>query len=118
MLIQIHLVTIIVIICLVIIVNHLYNAQKTKTATILHHTLRCFYILAILSGGFSLGMQPVYLGSLFKVLLGIGSIGLIEIYFMHKLKNDTPKFLSAIFVIFLSITVIIGLLLPLGISLF
>ncbi|UOR11890.1 DUF1516 family protein [Halobacillus amylolyticus] len=118
MFIHIHLVTVIVIISLVIIVNHLYSGQKKKAATILHHTLRFLYIVAILSGGFSLGMRPVSLGSLFKVFLGVGSIGLIEVYFMHKVKGDTPQFLPVFFVIFLSLTVVMGLFLPLGISLF
>ncbi|MFD2923981.1 DUF1516 family protein [Halobacillus naozhouensis] len=118
MFVPIHLASISVIILLLIAVNHLYNTSNKKTATIMHYMLRLLYLAAIVSGGFSLGMQPVSLGSLFKVFLGMSSIGLIELYFMHKLKEDTPQFLPVILIIFLSLTIITGLLLPLGISVF
>ncbi|WP_079529360.1 DUF1516 family protein [Halobacillus hunanensis] len=116
MIIHLHLAVVIIIIGLLITVNHLYNIQKNRTAIILHYILRASFVAAVLSGGFSLGMQPVSLGSLFKVFLGISSIGLIEMYFMHKSKNDTPRFLPALLIIFLGLTVITGLILPLGLS--
>ncbi|MFB4164327.1 DUF1516 family protein [Alteribacillus sp. JSM 102045] len=116
MIVHYHLGSITLIIFLFIVVNHLYTRQKKRTAVILHQVLRLLYLFAALTGLMLLGILPVYLGGLFKVFLGIGSIGLMEIYFVHKLKNDAPKYLHVILIVFLSLTVIMGLMLPQGIS--
>ncbi len=122
---HLHLTAIIVGVILFIAVYGMYkknNTAENKPALIMHMVLRVFYLLVLFSG------IMVYVGNMegisnagshmqygIKALLGILSIGLMEIAIVRLKKNSAKaNVLMVICIIAIIATVIMGSVLPLG----
>lgn len=122
---HLHLTAIIVSIILFIAVYFMYkknNTGENKPAFIMHMVLRLLYLLVLFSG------FMVYVGNMegisnagshmqygIKALLGILSIGLMEIAIVRLKKNSKKaNVLMVICLIAIVATVIMGAMLPLG----
>ena len=122
---HLHLTAIIVGVILFIAVYGMYKKNTTaenKPALIMHMVLRVFYLLVLFSG------IMVYVGNMegisnagshmqygIKALLGILSIGLMEIAIVRLKKNSAKaNVLMVICIIAIIATVIMGSVLPLG----
>ncbi len=122
---HLHLTAIIVGVILFIAVYGMYkknNTAENKPALIMHMVLRVFYLLVLFSG------IMVYVGNMegisnagshmqygIKALLGILSIGLMEIAIVRLKKNSAKaNILMVICIIAIIATVIMGSVLPLG----
>lgn len=123
---HLHLTAIIVGVILFIAVYGMYkknNTAENKPALIMHMVLRVFYLLVLFSG------IMVYVGNMegisnagshmqygIKALLGILSIGLMEIAIVRLKKNSAKaNVLMVICIIAIIATVIMGSVLPLGV---
>ncbi|CAD2078747.1 UPF0344 protein [Jeotgalicoccus coquinae] len=122
---HLHLTAIIVAVILFIAVYGMYkknNTAENKPAFIMHMVLRVFYLLVLFSG------IMVYVGNMegisnagshmqygIKALLGILSIGFMEMAIVRLKKNSaTANVLMVVCVIAIIATVIMGAMLPLG----
>lgn len=123
--IHLHLTALIIAVILFIAVFAMYkknNTKENKTAFILHMVLRLFYVIILVSG------LIVYIGNMegisnandhmrygIKALLGLLSIGLMEVSVV-RLKKQSAKANMILIVCIISIiaTVILGAILPLG----
>lgn len=122
---HLHLTAIIVSFILFIAVYFMYkknNTAENKSAFIMHMVLRVFYLLVLFSG------IMVYVGNMegisnagshmqygIKALLGILSIGFMEMAIVRLKKNSAKAtVLLVICLIAIVATVIMGAMLPLG----
>ncbi len=92
----------------------------TKNRKILHMVARLFYILILLSGlmlffGHS-SLDPMMYG--IKFLFGLLTIGMMEMVLVRSQKNQDVKMFWILFIVFLVVTMFLGLKLPLGFDLF
>ena len=122
---HLHLTAIIISFILFIAVYAMYkknNTAENKPAFILHMVLRVFYLLVLFSG------LMVYVGNMegisnsdshmpygIKVLLGLLSIGFMEMAIVRLKKNSRKAtVLLVVCLIAVIATVILGAMLPLG----
>ncbi|MFB5662387.1 DUF1516 family protein [Alteribacillus sp. HJP-4] len=117
MIIQLHLYAIIAAILLFLTVILLKKYRIKIAAIIYHQLLRLLYLFIALTGVMLLGLVPVNLGGLFKIVLGISTIAVMEIYFVQQSKHHVPAYMKIIAFSMIGLTVVTGLLLPQGISL-
>ncbi len=119
---HLHLTAIIVSIILFIAVYVMYkknNTAENKPAFIMHMVLRVFYLLVLFSGimVYVEGMAGIESHMMYgiKVLLGLLSIGFMEISIVRLKKNSVKVSVLLIVTIVLIIaTVIMGSILPMG----
>lgn len=96
-------------------------AKGSKGQTISHMTARLFYVLILISGAmlFAKGMdygQGALYGA--KLLLGLGTIGLMEMILVRSGKEKNVTTLWIFFFIALFATMFLGFKLPIGITWF
>ncbi|MCY7916566.1 YisL family protein [Bacillus vallismortis] len=116
---HLHITTWVVALILLFVSYSLYSSRNAKGAKITHMILRLFYILIILTGvelfvRFA-NWNGEYAG---KIILGIITIGLMEMLLIRKKKEKSTGGLWIGFVIVLVLTVLLGLHLPIGFHLF
>ncbi|WP_406621641.1 YisL family protein [Bacillus atrophaeus] len=114
-----HIASWIVALILLFVSYGLYSSGSAKGVKITHMILRLFYILIILTGAelfirFA-NFNGEYAG---KMLLGIITIGLMEMILIRKKKEKSTGGLWIGFIIVLVLTVLLGLHLPIGFHLF
>ncbi|MFJ5794945.1 YisL family protein [Bacillus atrophaeus] len=114
-----HIASWIVALILLFVSYGFYSSRSAKGAKITHMILRLFYILIILTGAelfirFA-NFNGEYAG---KMLLGIITIGLMEMILIRKKKEKSTGGLWIGFIIVLVLTVLLGLHLPIGFHLF
>lgn len=112
-----HLIAIICTLILFGLVYKLYVKQKRKQAIIFHQVMRVSFLIVLATGILLVPMMPFSLMRGAKLILGIVSMGIIEIYLMHLNKGDLTKFTTISMLTIISLTILIGLFLPLGIYL-
>ncbi|MDO3659999.1 YisL family protein [Bacillus sp. C28GYM-DRY-1] len=116
---HLHITTWVVALILLFVSYSLYSSRSAKGAKITHMILRLFYILIIWTGAelfvrFA-NWNGEYAG---KMILGIITIGLMEMLLIRKKKEKSTGGLWIGFVIVLVLTVLLGLHLPIGFQLF
>ncbi|KIN50119.1 YisL family protein [Bacillus subtilis] len=116
---HLHITTWVVALILLFVSYSLYSSGSAKGAKITHMILRFFYILIILTGAelfvrFA-NWNGEYAG---KMILGIITVGLMEMLLIRKKKEKSTGGLWIGFVIVLLLTVLLGLHLPIGFQLF
>ncbi|MGG1227061.1 YisL family protein [Bacillus halotolerans] len=114
-----HITSWVVALILLFVSYSLYSSGSAKGAKITHMILRLFYIIIILTGAelfvrFA-NWNGEYPG---KMLLGIITIGLMEMLLIRKKKEKSTGGLWIGFIIVLVLTVLLGLHLPIGFRLF
>lgn len=114
---HIHLAALGLTLILFFIVYVLYAVKKNKIAAVLHQVHRLSYLFVIMTGFILLPMLPFSLGRISKVVLGLLTIGVMEIVLVHQSKGLIKTRDWLIFVIFLTVTILTGLLLPMGFNL-
>lgn len=112
-----HLLALSITCILFIFVFLFYKRGKTKKAVILHQFMRLSFLGVLATGILLVPLMPFSLARGAKLLFGIMSLGMIEIFLMHLNKGDLTKFTTVSFIVILSITILLGLFLPLGIYL-
>ncbi|WP_185970942.1 DUF1516 family protein [Alkalicoccobacillus porphyridii] len=117
MLTQYHLIAITVTLLLFGIVYKLYVNKKRKQAIILHQFMRVSFLFVLATGILLVPMMPFSLMRGAKLILGMVSMGIMEIFLMHLNKGDLTKFTTISMITIISLTILIGLFLPLGIYL-
>ncbi|MDQ0207199.1 DUF1516 family protein [Alkalicoccobacillus murimartini] len=117
MLTQYHLLAIILTLVLFGLVYSLYRKGQQRKAVILHQVMRVSFLFVLATGILLVPMMPFSILRGGKLLLGIISMGMIEIFLMHLNKGDLTKFTTVSLMIVLFATIMIGLFLPLGIYL-
>lgn len=110
-----HITSWVVALILLFVSYSLYSSGSAKGAKITHMILRLFYIIIILTGAelfvrFA-NWNGEYAG---KMLLGIITIGLMEMLLIRKKKEKSTGGLWIGFIIVLVLTVLLGLHLPIG----
>lgn len=93
---------------------YLYTQKKEKISVIAHQVLRISYLVVIISGILLLPLMPLTFGRLLKLILGICSLGLMEIYLICKTKKVLHK-VNWAFLMVLMFTILLGFSLPMGI---
>lgn len=119
---HLHLTAIIVSFILFIAVYFMYkknNTAENKPAFIMHMVLRVFYLLVLFSGimVYVEGMAGIESHMMYgiKVLLGLLSIGFMEISIVRlKKKSVKASVLLIVTVVLIVATVIMGSILPMG----
>lgn len=119
---HLHLTAIIVSFILFIAVYAMYkknNTAENKPAFILHMVLRVFYLLVLFSGimVYVEGMAGIESHMMYgiKVLLGLLSIGFMEISIVRlKKKSVKASVLLIVTIVLIVATVIMGSILPMG----
>ena len=97
-------------------------ANGSKGRKIAHMSSRLFYVLILVSGvmlfmkSSSLGLDPALYGV--KFLLGLVTIGLMEMVLVRSSKEKNVTTLWIFFFIFLFATMFLGFKLPMGINWF
>ncbi|MCM2676135.1 DUF1516 family protein [Alkalicoccobacillus plakortidis] len=117
MLTQYHLLAIILTLSLFGLVLSLYRKGQKKPAVLLHQLMRVSFLFVLATGILLVPMMPFSLMRGAKLLLGIISMGMMEIFLMHLNKGDLTKFTTVSLIVVISLTILIGLFLPLGIYL-
>ncbi|MBU2660652.1 YisL family protein [Bacillus cabrialesii] len=116
---HLHITTWVVALILLFVSYSLYASGSAKGGKITHMILRLFYILIILTGAWLFvrfaNWNGEYAG---KMILGIITIGLMEMLLIRKKKEKSTGGLWIGFVIVLVLTVLLGLHLPIGFQLF
>lgn len=79
--------------------------------------MRLSFLGVLATGILLVPLMPFSLARGAKLLFGIISLGMSEIFLMHLNKGDLTRFTTISFIIFLSVTILLGLFLPLGIYL-
>ncbi|PIC62798.1 hypothetical protein CSV79_15200 [Sporosarcina sp. P13] len=95
-------------------------AKGTKGKKITHMILRLFYILIIISGA-ALFFVHMSLDSMLygiKFVLGLLTIGFMEMVLVRGNKGKNTGFMWILFVVFLLATLFVGFKLPLGFNFF
>ena len=119
---HLHLTAIIVSFILFIAVYFMYkknNTAENKPAFIMHMVLRVFYLLVLFSGimVYVEGMAGIESHMMYgiKVLLGLLSIGFMEISIVRlKKKSVKASVLLIVTIVLIVATVIMGSILPMG----
>jgi uncharacterized membrane protein len=116
---HVHITTWLVAIILFFVANSLFKSGKEKPFKIVHMVLRLFYVLIIVTGIIIASdiykFSGEYIG---KIILGILTIGMMEMV-LGKLKKGQPtKVFWIIFFVVLILTILLGLRLPMGFWLF
>ncbi|MDQ0232253.1 YisL family protein [Metabacillus malikii] len=110
-----HITTWLIAIILFFVVNALLKSKKDKQAKITHMVLRLFYILIIVTGVIiTVGLSKIdgeYIG---KIILGILTIGMMEMVLAKVKKGKPAKVFWILFFVIFILTVLLGLRLPLG----
>ncbi len=92
----------------------------TKNRKIMHMVARLFYVLIIISGALLFfahsGIDPMLYG--IKFLFGLLTVGMMEMVLIRSQKNKDVKMFWILFVVFLLVTMFLGLKLPVGFDLF
>lgn len=114
---HIHLTALALALVLFFVVFGLFAAKKAKIANVLHQITRVVYLIVIMTGFLLLPMMPFTLGRISKVVLGLITIGLMEIVLVHQSKGEIKARDWVLFIVFLIATIFAGLLLPLGFNL-
>ncbi|WP_299091809.1 YisL family protein [uncultured Metabacillus sp.] len=109
-----HITTWVIAIILFFVANSLLKSGKEK---VVHMVLRLFYILIIVTGVIIASgiyqFNGEYIG---KIILGIVTIGMMEMVLVKAKKGQPNKVFWIIFIISLILTILLGLRLPLGFS--
>ena len=97
-----------------------FMQRDSKGRKILHMVLRLFYILIIITG-LTLFIEwsssdPMLYG--IKFLLGILTIGMMEMVLVRSKKQKPVTMFWALFAVFLFATMFIGFMLPVGMDFF
>lgn len=112
-----HITTWVVAIILFFVANSLLKSGKEKPSKIVHMVLRLFYILIIVTGiviaSDIYNFSGEYIG---KIILGIVTIGMMEMVLVKSKKGAPTKIFWIIFLVALILTILLGLRLPLGFS--
>ncbi|MBZ5752855.1 YisL family protein [Metabacillus rhizolycopersici] len=114
-----HITTWVVAIILFFVANSLLKSGKEKPSKIVHMVLRLFYILVLVTGFIMVtGLYEIdgeYIG---KIILGIVTIGMMEMVLVKSKKGKPTKVFWILFFAAFILTVLLGLRLPLGFWLF
>lgn len=101
---------------LLFVASSMYKSGKEKPATIVHMILRVFYLLIIASGIMIVvsltKISGEYIG---KIVLGILTVGMMEMVLVKMKKGQPAKTFWIIFIIVFILTVLLGARLPLGV---
>lgn len=93
---------------LFIIAYILANKQKEKAVNVLSMMIRLFYLVILFTGGIML----YYIGwswpHVLKTLLGLATIGFMEVNLTRKIKDEATTTMLILFVISLAATVFYG----------
>lgn len=93
---------------LFIIAYILVNKQKEKAVKVLSMIVRLFFLVILLTGGIML----YYIGwswpHVLKTLLGLATIGFMEVTLSRKVKGEPSTTLLILFIISLAATVFYG----------
>ena len=97
-----------------------FMQRDSKGRKILHMVLRLFYILIIITG-LTLFIEwsssdPMLYG--IKFLLGILTIGMMEMVLVRSKKQKPVTMFWALFAVFLFATMFVGFMLPVGLDFF
>ncbi len=97
-----------------------FMQRDSKGRKILHMVLRLFYILIIITG-LTLFIEwsssdPMVYG--IKFLLGIVTIGMMEMVLVRSKKQKPVTMFWALFALFLFATMFVGFMLPIGLDFF
>lgn len=109
-----HITTWVVAIILFFVANTLLKSGKEKPSKIVHMVLRLFYILIIVTGvmiASNIQLNGEYIG---KMILGIVTIGMMEMVLIKSKKGQPTKVFWIVFIIALILTILLGLRLPYG----
>ncbi|QGQ44612.1 YisL family protein [Metabacillus sediminilitoris] len=109
-----HITTWVVAIILFFVAHSLLKSQKEKPAKIVQMVLRLFYILIIVTGimiASGIQLNGEYIG---KIILGIVTIGMMEMVLTKTKKGQPTKVFWIIFIVVLILTISLGLRLPFG----
>jgi uncharacterized membrane protein len=114
-----HITTWVVAIILFFVANSLFKSGKEKQLKIVHMVLRLFYVLIIVTGIIIVSgvyqLSGEYIG---KIILGILTIGMMEMVLVKSKKGKPTKVFWILFFVALILTILLGLRLPLGFWLF
>jgi RsiW-degrading membrane proteinase PrsW (M82 family) len=108
------------VIAIVLFLIAAFMQRDSKGRKILHMVLRLFYILIIITG-LTLFIEwsssdPMVYG--IKFLLGILTIGMMEMVLVRSKKQKPVTMFWALFALFLFATMFIGFMLPVGMDFF
>lgn len=108
------------VIAIVLFLIAAFMQRDSKGRKILHMVLRLFYILIIITG-LTLFIEwsssdPMVYG--IKFLLGILTIGMMEMVLVRSKKQKPVTMFWALFAVFLFATMFIGFMLPVGMDFF
>lgn len=95
-------------------------AKGSKGRKITHMILRLFYILIIITGAFLFFKWSSSDAMLYgiKFLMGIVTIGLMEMTLIRQNKNKPATVMVVLFIISLLVTMFLGFKLPVGMQFF
>ena len=93
---------------------------ESKGRKILHMVARIFYVLILISGALLFFRYSSMDGALYgvKFLLGLVTIGMMEMVLVRSKKNKSVKMFWILFFVFLLATLFLGFKLPMGINWF
>jgi len=110
-----HLTTWILAIILFFVALSMQKSGKEKPLKIIQMILRLFYVLIIITGGLLLAQVDTISGQyLFKSLMGIVTVGMLEMILVRGKKGKSTGMFWAILAIAFLITLYMGLKLPIG----
>ena len=111
---HLHIFTWVVGIILFLVAASMDNESKGKK--ILHMIARLFYVLILISGALLFFEYSSYDGALYgvKFLLGLVTIGMMEMVLVRSTKNKSVKMVWILFFVFLLATLFLGFKLPVG----
>lgn len=97
-----------------------FMQRDSKGRKILHMVLRLFYILIIITGLTLFIEHSSYDAMLYgiKFLLGVLTIGMMEMVLVRSKKQKPVTMFWALFAVFLFATMFIGFMLPVGLDFF
>lgn len=115
---HLHITTWVIAVVLFLVAAFMHRDSKGRK--IMHMVLRLFYILIIISG-LTLFIEwsssdPMVYG--IKFLLGVLTIGMMEMVLIRSKKQKPVTMVWAFFVLFLFATMFIGFMLPIGLDFF
>ncbi len=111
-----HITTWVVAIILFFVAHSLFKSGKEKPSKIVHMVLRLFYILIVITGVILVtGVYQLDGEYIAKIVLGIWTIGAMEMVLVRLKKGKPTRVFWIQFVIVLLLTIVLGMRLPLGI---
>ncbi len=115
---HLHITTWVVAVILFLVAAFMHRDSKGRK--IVHMVLRLFYVLIIITG-LTLFIEwsssdPMTYG--IKLLLGLLTIGMMEMVLIRSKKQKPVTMFWALFVLFLLATMFIGFMLPVGLNFF